>query len=221
LGPLRSNTELRGTLALLVGASLVIGCFLLWRGTYQDVEEGMRMAFFNTVSIGSTTGFSTTDYSRWPIFAPMLMIMLSGVATSAGSTGAGIKMVRAIILVKQFGANLVRVTHPAAVRLVILDGTIVAPPVIFAILAFMLLYGGSIVMITLVLVGSGLGLVTAFTAVMACINNMGPGLNEIGPAGNFIPLTDFQTWVCSFTMILGRLEVMSLLVLFTPEFWRR
>lgn len=179
------------------------------------------MAFFNTVSLGSTTGFSTTDYSRWPIFAPMLMIMLSGVATSAGSTGAGIKMVRAIILVKQFGANLVQVTHPAAVRLVILDGAIVAPPVIFAILAFMLLYGGSIVMITLVLVGSGLGLVTAFTAVMACINNMGPGLNEIGPAGNFIPLTDFQTWVCSFTMILGRLEVMSLLVLFTPEFWRR
>jgi trk system potassium uptake protein TrkH len=113
------------------------------------------------------------------------------------------------------------VTHPAAVRLVILDGTIVAPPVIFAVLAFMLLYGGSIVTITLVLVGSGLGLVTAFTAVMACINNMGPGLNEIGPAGNFIPLTDFQTWVCAFTMVLGRLEVMSLLVLFTPQFWRR
>jgi trk system potassium uptake protein TrkH len=219
--PLRSNTELRGTLALLVGASLLIGCFLLWRGTYHDVEEAMRMAFFNTVSVGSTTGFSTTDYSLWPIFAPMLMIMLSGVATSAGSTGAGIKMVRAIILVKQFGADLVRVTHPAAVRLVMLDGSTVAPRVIFAILAFMLLYGGSIVAITLILIGSGLSLVTAFTAVMACINNMGPGLNEIGPAGNFIPLTDFQTWVCALTMVLGRLEVMSLLVLFTPQFWRR
>jgi trk system potassium uptake protein TrkH len=221
LGPLKSNTELRGTLALLLGASLLIGCFLLWRGTYHDVEEAMRMAFFNTVSVGSTTGFSTTDYSLWPIFAPMLMIMLSGVATSAGSTGAGIKMVRAIILVKQFGADLVRVTHPAAVRLVMLDGSTVAPRVIFAILAFMLLYGGSIVAITLILIGSGLSLVTAFTAVMACINNMGPGLNEIGPAGNFIPLTDFQTWVCALTMVLGRLEVMSLLVLFTPQFWRR
>jgi trk system potassium uptake protein TrkH len=221
LGPLKSNTELRGTLALLLGASLLIGCFLLWRGTYHDVEEAMRMAFFNTVSVGSTTGFSTTDYSLWPIFAPMLMIMLSGVATSAGSTGAGIKMVRAIILVKQFGADLLRVTHPAAVRLVMLDGSTVAPRVIFAILAFMLLYGGSIVAITLLLIGSGLSLVTAFTAVMACINNMGPGLNEIGPAGNFIPLTDFQTWVCALTMVLGRLEVMSLLVLFTPQFWRR
>jgi trk system potassium uptake protein TrkH len=220
-GPLRSNTELRGTLALLIGASLLIGSLLLWRGTYHDVEEAMRMAFFNTVSLGSTTGFASTDYSQWPIFAPMMMIMLSGVATSAGSTGAGIKMVRAIIIVKQFGADLVRVTHPSAVRLVMLDGSTVAPHVIFAILAFMLLYGGSIVVISLVLIGSGLSLVTAFTAVMACINNMGPGLNEIGPAGNFIPLTDFQTWVCSFTMILGRLEVMSLLVLFTPQFWRR
>jgi trk system potassium uptake protein TrkH len=85
----------------------------------------------------------------------------------------------------------------------------------------MMLYGGSIVAIPLLLIGSGLSVVTAFTAVIACINTMGPGLNEIGPAGTFIPLTDFQTWVCSFTMILGRLEVMSLLVIFTPAFWRR
>jgi trk system potassium uptake protein TrkH len=130
-------------------------------------------------------------------------------------------MVRVIILAKQFGAELTRVMHPKAVRLVLLNGGAVREPVIHAILALMLLYGCSSIAITLLLIASGLDIVTAFTAVMACINNMGPGLNEIGPAGNFIPLSDFQTWVCSLTMVLGRLEVMSLMVLFTPQFWRR
>ena len=218
---LLADAELRGTLAALVGASLVVGLFIHWKGVSADLPEAMRMAFFNTVSIGSTTGFATTDYSLWPAFAPILMILLSGVATSAGSTGAGIKMVRAIILVKHVRAELVRVLHPNVVRPVLLNGAIVPSPVIHSILAFMLMYGGAVIGLTLVLIASGLDMVTAFSAVMACINNMGPGLNQIGPAANFIPLTDFQTCTCSFTMVLGRLEVMSLLVLFTPQFWRR
>jgi trk system potassium uptake protein TrkH len=218
---LLSDAELRGTLALLVGASVLVGLFLRWHGTFPTFEESMRMAFFNTVSIGSTTGFATTDYARWPMFAPMLMIMLSAVATSAGSTGAGIKMVRVIILGKHVRAELARVLHRQSVQPVLLNGSIVPASVIQAILAFMLLYGGAIIALTLLLIATGLDLVTAFTAVMACINNMGPGLNEIGPAGNFVPLSDFQTWVCSFTMVLGRLEIMSVLVLLTPQFWRR
>lgn len=218
---LLADAELHGTLAALVGASVVVGLFIFWKGTYTNLPEAMRMAFFNTVSIGSTTGYATADYSQWPIFAPMLMILLSGVATSAGSTGAGIKMVRAIILVKHVRTELVRVLHPSSVRPVLLNGSIVTSSVIYSILAFMLMYGGSVIVLTLILSASGLDIVTAFTAVMACINNMGPGLNEIGPAGNFVPLTDFQTWICSFTMVLGRLEIMSMLVLLTPQFWQR
>jgi trk system potassium uptake protein len=218
---LLSDVEMHATLAVLVGASLLVGVFIHWHGTFATLEESMRMAFFNTVSLGSTTGFSTTDYSRWPMFAPILMIMLSGVATSAGSTGAGIKMVRLVILLKHVRAELNRVLHPNAVHPVLLNGSIVPMPVIQSILAFMMLYGGSIITLTLALIASGLDIVTAFSAVMACINNMGPGLNDIGPAGNFIPLSDLQTWICSFTMVMGRLEIMSLLVLFTPHFWRR
>jgi trk system potassium uptake protein TrkH len=216
-----SDTEMHATLAVLIGASALVGLFIHWHGTFASLEESMRMAFFNTVSIGSTTGFASADYSRWPMFAPILMIMLSGVATSAGSTGAGIKMVRVIILLKHVRSELSRVLHPSAVRPVLLNGSIVPTSVIQSILAFMLLYGGSIVALTLTLIASGLDMVTAFSAVMACINNMGPGLNEIGPAGNFSPLSDLQTWICSFTMVMGRLEIMSLLVLFTPHFWRR
>jgi trk system potassium uptake protein TrkH len=216
-----SDSELRGTLITLVVASLVVGAFLYVKGTYPSLQAAMQVAFFNTVSIGSTTGFATADFSLWPAFAPMLMILLSGVATSAGSTGAGIKMARAIILVKHAGAELVRVMHPSVVRPVVLHGTIASPALINSILAFMLMYGGAVGALTMALIASGLDSVTAFSAVMACINNMGPGLNEIGPAGNFIPLNDLQTWICSFTMVLGRLEVMTLLVLFTPQFWQR
>ncbi len=216
-----SDPELRGTVALLVGASALIGLFIQWHGVYPTLAESMRMAFFNTVSIASTTGYASTDYSKWPIFAPVLMIMLSSVATSAGSTGAGIKMIRLIILVKHCRAEFMRVLHPKAFVVLVLHNKVVPNAVIQSILAFMLLYGGAIVALSLVLVASGLDAVTAASAVIACINNMGPGLNEIGPAGNFIALTDLQTWICSFTMVLGRLEVMSLLVVLTPEFWRR
>lgn len=218
---LLADAELRGTLGALVGASVLVGFFLLWTGTYVNVGTAMRAAFFNTVSVGSTTGFSTVDYSLWPGFAPMLMILLSGVATSAGSTGAGIKMVRVVISLKQVRAELARILHPNLVRPVLLNGSIVPVPIIDSILAFTLMYVSSVGVLTLTLIASGLDTTTAFSAVMACINNMGPGLNEIGPAGNFIPLNDFQTWLCSFAMVLGRLEVMTLLVLLTPQYWRR
>jgi trk system potassium uptake protein TrkH len=93
--------------------------------------------------------------------------------------------------------------------------------VIFAVLAFMLIYGASITWLTFVLLLSGLDVISAFTAIVACINNTGPGLNQVGPATNYGGLTDFETWVCTFAMLIGRLELFSVLVLFTPEFWRR
>jgi trk system potassium uptake protein len=221
LARILADLELRGTVALLVCASVLVGCFIHWHGVFPTLGESIRMAFFSTVSIASTTGYATTDYSRWPLFAPVLTILLSGLTTSAGSTGAGIKMIRLVILAKHCRAELLRVLHPKAAVPLVLQGTVVPNAAIQSILTFMLLYGGAIVALSLVLTAFGVDPITAISAVFACINNMGPGLNEIGPAGNFIPLTDFQTWICSFTMILGRLEVMSLLVVLTPEFWRR
>jgi len=149
------------------------------------------------------------------------MILLSCFATSAGSTGAGIKMIRAIILAKQAARELARIHHPKATLPLQVEGVSVENKVVFSVLAFMLMYGGTVIVTTLALIFSGLDPVTAFTAILASVNNMGPGLGPVGPAGNYAVLTDFQTWVCTIAMLLGRLEMFSLLVLLTPGFWRR
>ncbi|HEY9094661.1 MAG TPA: potassium transporter TrkG [Hydrogenophaga sp.] len=215
------DAEWRGTLALSIGAGLFVAGLLWVKGEATDLGETLRTALFNVISISSTTGYSTTDYTLWPVFAPMLMIMLSGVATSAGSTGAGIKMVRIVILLKQARREMSRIIHPRAINPVTMGGNVVQERTIFAVLGFMLVYGGVIIGLTMVLLLTDMPFDTAFTAVVASVNNMGPGLNEVGPAGNYEGLTDFQTWVCTLAMILGRLEMLSFLVLFTPGFWRK
>ena len=213
--------EWRGSMGLLVGSGVFVAGLLLAKGTMSDPAEALRTALFNVISIGSTTGYSTVDYTLWPVFAPLYMIMLSGIATSAGSTGAGIKMARMVILVKQARREMRRIVHPRAVHPVTLGGHTVENSTIFSVLGFMLVYGGTIIGLTMVLLLTDMPFDTAFTAIVASVNNMGPGLNEVGPAGNFAGLTDFQTWVCSLAMLLGRLEMLSFLVLFTPGFWRK
>jgi trk system potassium uptake protein TrkH len=214
------DPEWLGSMALLMGASLGIALLLHMRGVYDDPMEALRMAAFNTISIGSTTGYATTDYNSWPIFAPVFMLLLSGVATSAGSTGAGIKMARLLILLKQTKREIAKMLHPRAVDPLVVNGEQVPNKTIFAVLAFMLVYGGTVLALTFILLLTDMELDTAFSAVVACVNNMGPGLNEIGPAGNYAGLSDFQLSVLSIAMILGRLEMMSFLAIFTIEFWR-
>jgi trk system potassium uptake protein TrkH len=216
-----SDPEVRGTMLLLVGGSLIVTVLLLLRGSVSDPFDALRLAFFNVVSIGSTTGFSTTDYTQWPVLAPVLMLMLSGLSTSAGSTGAGIKMIRVVILLKQAKRELERLLHPRMVSPVVLNGRSVSNETIFAVLAFMLLYGGTVIVLMLVLLATNMPFDTALSAVVASLNNMGPGWNELGPVGSFRGLTDFQTWVCTVAMLLGRLELLSVLVLLTPGYWRR
>lgn len=220
-GRIWRDAEWRGSMGLLVGSGVFVAGLLLFKGTLSDPGEALRMALFNVISIGSTTGYATVDYTQWPVFAPLYMIMLSGIATSAGSTGAGIKMARMVILVKQARREMRRIVHPRAVHPVTLGGHTVENSTIFSVLGFMLVYGGTIIGLTMVLLLTDMPFDTAFTAIVASVNNMGPGLNEVGPAGNFAGLTDFQTWICSAAMLLGRLEMLSFLVLFTPGFWRK
>jgi trk system potassium uptake protein TrkH len=155
------------------------------------------------------------------LFAPLLMILLGCFATCAGSTGGGIKMVRMLLLLKQSQRELVRIVHPSVVNPVVMGGQAVDPRVMQNVVAYMMIYGATLVGLTMVLLFSGMEPITAFTAVIACVNNIGPGLGEVGPAVNFGGLDDFQTWVCTLGMLLGRLELLSLFVLFTPQFWRR
>jgi trk system potassium uptake protein TrkH len=215
------DVEARAFLALMVLSVLGIALFLTAQGTYPTFAQSLRHAAFNVVSVATTTGFASVDYAQWPIFAPVFMLLLCCFATCAGSTGGGIKMSRAILLVKQARRELTRIMHPRSVNPVTLGQVVVSPSVMASVLAFMLIYGGTLIGMTLLLLLSGLDVVTAFTAVVACINNTGPGLGQVGPAGNFQGLSDFQTWVCTATMLLGRLELLSVLVLFTPAFWRK
>ena len=206
---------------VLLTSCLGLACYLWFVGVYADPITALRYASFNIVSIATTTGYSNTDYSLWPIFVPLLMLFLSGFCTSSGSTGGGIKMIRARILYQQVFREMTTIMHPKAVSPVKLGGSVVSNKIIFAVLVFLFIYATSIVMMSLVLTLSGLDIVTAFSAAVACINNLGPGLGQIGPATTYASLTDFQTWVCSFAMLLGRLEFFTLLVIFTPAFWRK
>ena len=219
--PYRLDPEARWFLIVVLGSCAGIALFLWAKGVYPDYLTALRYATFNTVSIATTTGYSNTDFNQWPIFAPLTMLLLCSVASCAGSTGGGIKMVRAQLLFLQGFREMVKLLHPQAQVPVKLGGTVVPNQIVFAVLAFMSLWGASVTAMTMLLLASGLDFVTAFSAVIASITNTGPGLNQVGPATTYAVLTDFQTWVLSVAMLIGRLELFTVLVIFTPAFWRK
>ena len=208
-------------LLVVIGSVFAIAYFLRANQTYPGFWTALRFSAFNVVSIATTTGFSNTDYNLWPIFAPVWMLFLCGFSTCSGSTGGGIKMIRAELMARQAVREMTRIIHPRALVPVKLGGAPVENNIIFAVLAFVLIYVASFVAMTMLLAASGLDIITAFSAIIACINNTGPGLNQVGPATTYASLNDFQTWICIIAMLLGRLELFTLLVVFTPGFWRR
>jgi len=221
LRPYTTDSEAKAMLVLLGISTLAVSLFIWSEGVYAGFWTSLRYVTFNLVSVATTTGFVTQDYAVWPIFAPMVMLMLSCYSCNTGSTGGGIKMFRTLVLFRQAGRELMLLVHPQAVRPVKIGGQVVQNHIVFAVLAFVVLYFGTVVVLTFSLLASGLDFMSAFSAVIACINNMGPGLGIVGPSGNYQILTDFQTWVCSLAMLLGRLEIFSVVVLFTPSFWRK
>ncbi len=220
LAAYRHDPEVRGVLGLILLSCLGISLYVWLAGTYPSYLTALRHVSFNLVSIATDCGFASTDFGAWPMFAPMWMLFLSCVAASSGSTGGGLKMIRAVLMYRQGIRELERQLHPAA-RLPVKIGTHAVPnQIVFAVQAFVMMYIATVVTMTLVLLASGLDFVSAFSAVIACINNAGPGLNEVGPATNYAGLNDFQTWLLAFTMLLGRLELFTVFVLFTRTFWR-
>lgn len=215
------DTEAKGVLAVLLISTLGCTLYLLLVGTYSDVLTALRDVSFNLISIATDCGFVSVDYAQWPIFVPFWMLFLSCVTASSGSTGGGIKMIRTLIMTRQSSREISRLIHPTMAAPVTVGGVQIPNQVVFAILGFIFLYAMSIVGLTFLLIFGGLDFISAFTAVIACINNAGPGLGQVGPATNYQSLTDYEIWVLSFTMLLGRLEIFSLLILFTPRFWRK
>lgn len=221
LAPYRRDPEVLAYLCVLFASCWAVALYLWLSGSYGDPVSALRFATFNVVSIATTTGYASTDYAQWPLIAPLSMLALSMFASCSGSTGGGIKMIRAQLMWINTKRLMGLLIHPRAVMVVRLRETTIPDNVINGMLAFMVIFGGTLIATILLLTAAGLDFVSAMTAAMACISNTGPGLGVVGPAGNYATLTDTQKWVCTAAMLLGRLELFALIVVFTPTFWRR
>ena len=212
------DPELRFYAALLAGIAglTILGLYL--NGTYETWGEAVRKGAFHAISIGTTTGFTTDSWHAWPGFLVILLLFTSTVGGCAGSTGGGLKVIRVLLLVRQGLREIRRLIHPNARIPVRLGDKVVAPRVIEAVWGFFALYVASFTLMYLALAASGVDLMTAFSAVMACLNNLGPGLEGVGPHYADMPI--LGKWILVFAMLLGRLEIFTLLVLLTPAFWR-
>jgi trk system potassium uptake protein TrkH len=173
------------------------------------------------VSIATTSGMVSQDYSKWPVFAPYWMVFLSCIVSSTGSAGGGIKMFRTLLLARQAGRELKLLVHPSAVAPVRIGGRAVPDRVCNSVLAFIFLYFMTAVVLIFALLLSGLDFQTAMGAILASLNNTGAGLGGVGPGHTYQALSGFQAWICTLAMLLGRLEIFSVLVLFTQTFWRK
>jgi len=219
LRPYLMDSEVRTYLVVLFLVTSVTVGYLYYTDTFIFFSEALHAGLFQAVSIGTTTGFTSEDYFAWPGFLPVLLLFASFIGGCAGSTGGGMKVIRFLLLVKQGHRETVRLIHPNAQLPVKVDSKPMPDRVIAAVWGFFAAYVGSFVVIMLFLMATGLDQVTAFSAVAACINNLGPGLAGVG--ANYVGINDPAKWALSFAMMLGRLEIFTLLILFTRAFWRR
>jgi trk system potassium uptake protein len=207
---------------ITLAASIAIVTSALWLDhQYPSFGEALRHGAFAVVSIATTSGFVSEDYEKWAPFIAPFLLLLSCIVCSTGSTGGGIKMFRTLLLVRHARRELRMLVHPSAVMPIRIGGQAIPDRIVYSVLAFIFLYFITVVVLTFAMLITGLDLVSSFSAVLGSINNMGPGMGKIGPSFNFSVLSDTQTWICTAAMLVGRLETFSVLVLFTPTFWRR
>ena len=206
-----------GFILLLVSVTTVI--ILYFSGTYQSVSQALIKGTFQVVSFATTTGFNSADFSNWPLFLPYVLLYAAIIGACAGSTGGGMKVIRILLIFKQGIREVQRLIHPRAVIPIKLGRKVMPDRVVESVWGFFAVYVMAFMLMLLALLASGLDIITAFSAVGACINNLGPGL--AGVAQTYADLPGTAKWILCFAMLLGRLEVFTLLVLFTPMFWKR
>jgi len=205
---------------LMMLAFTAVACFLILFSTGSfDTEGSIRNAIFQAISVGTTAGFTTSNFNLWPAFLPVMLLLTSFVGGCAGSTGGGMKVIRVILLFKQGYREIKKLIHPRAVFVIKLGKQPLHNNIIGAVWGFFAAYVFLFIIMLLVLMADGLDQVTAFSAVAACMNNLGPGLGDV--ALTYANIGDTSKWVLCFAMLLGRLEIFTLLVLFVPAFWRR
>jgi len=213
------DPECRAFLRLMAGLSAVTLVYLLLAGDYDDTLQLAADGVFQAVSVATTTGFTTSHYHHWPAGLPVLLLFASFIGGCAGSTAGGLKVVRCLLLVKQGRREIVRLVHPAAEIPVQLGGRAVPLRVVDAVWGFFAVYVGVFTVLMLSLMATGVDQVTAFSAIAATLNNLGPGLGEV--AYSYQALSGVGKWICVLAMLLGRLEIFTLLLLFTVTFWRK
>lgn len=188
---------------------------------WGETESAFRHAAFQVTSILTTTGFVSADFTMWNSFATMLMFSLFFIGGSAGSTSGGVKIVRHIIMIKNSLFEFKKLLHPNAIIPVRYDGTGVPKNIIYNILAFFVLYMGIFITSSILLTFFGLDFESAFGAAASSLGNIGPAIGSVSPVDNFAHLSVGAKWICSFLMLIGRLELFTVLILLTPFFWRK
>jgi trk system potassium uptake protein TrkH len=213
------DPEVRVFIGLLV-VSVLLYTVVLWASqTHDDLGRALRVSLFHAVAMQTTSGFVTEDFTHWPGALPVILLLTTFVGGCAGSTSGGMKVVRWLLLWKQGQREVTQLVHPSAVLPVKIGSKPIDVRVIDAVWGFFAVYVVSFGTLMVLLIALGEDQVTAFSAIAACINNVGTGLGEV--AANFTSLTESGKWICVLAMLLGRLEVFPLLVLISPTFWRR
>lgn len=217
--PYMKDPEFRLYIGFYTAVTIIVTIFLVIDQQYGSLFENFHQALFHVISIGTSTGFSIDNFQAWHGMLPMFLMLSSFVGGCGGSTGGGMKVMRILLLVKQGWREIQRLVHPNGVFLIKLGSRAVPEKVVESVWGFFATFIALFLLMMLLLLADGLDPVSAFTAVTACINNMGPGLNKV--AFHYKEVSDFGKWVLSLAMLMGRLEIFSLLVLFSPAFWKK
>ena len=215
------SEELRWFLIMVIGAIIIIMTGLYITGQWEGFEKTFRMTFFQVSSIISTTGFSTADYTVWGPFFCVIILILMFFGACAGSTSGGAKIDRMVILIKNIKNEFYRAIHPNAVVPIRVNSKLISHELVTKTMAFLIVYMFVIVASTVSLTALGLSMDESFGAALSCISNVGPGLEASGPAGDYSHIPESGKWILSFVMFIGRLELFTVLILFTKYFWKK
>ena len=214
------DTECRFFLGIVLVLTLIVS-WDIYGSVYGTFIDAIRVAGFQVVSIVTTTGYATADYEKFPGLSQVLLFVCMFIGGSAGSTGGGMKCARILVCFKYCYRELFKIIHPRSIRQVKINNILISDDVLRSILGFLALYIGLFVLSSILLSFMGLDMMTSFGAVAACIGNIGPGFGSVGPAENFAHLPVLAKWLLAWCMLLGRLEIYTVIILFVPEFWRK
>ena len=214
-----ADSEVRAYIKVLAGICLITCIYLIHQGIYDNYGSAITHGIFQAVSISTTTGFTTASYQDWPNFLPVLLLFASFMGACAGSTGGGLKVIRVLLLYKQGIREIKRLIHPSAIIPIKLGSRPVEESIINAVWGFFASYVAVFTLLMLALMATGLDQITAFSAMAACLNNLGPGLGDV--SAHYGSINNFAKWVLCSAMLLGRLEIFTLLVILSPAFWRK